>query len=85
MKQNTIEYTVFHYGEEVGKTMAVSEKQAINNYRYSNIGILGMYEEGDSYGYSAIATVVLKFQNLKLGVNKFCNQKTEYAQERLLL
>ena len=84
MKQNPIEYTVFYYGKEVGKTRAVSEKQAINNYRYSNLGILGMYEEGDSLGYSAIATVVLKFQSLKADVSNFCN-KTEYSQGRLLL
>ena len=84
MKQNPIEYTVFYYGKEVGKTRAVSEKQAINNYRYSNLGILGMYEEGDSLGYSAIATVVLKFQSLKEDVSNFCNQ-TEYSQGRLLL
>ena len=84
MKQNPIEYTVFYYGKEVGKTRAVSEKQAINNYRYSNLGILGMYEEGDSFGYSAVATVVLNFQRLKADVNNFCNQ-AEYSQVGLSL
>ena len=85
MRQNPIEYTVFLYGKEVGKTRAVSERQAINNYRYSNIGILGMYEEGDSCGYSAVATVVLRFQNMKEEVNNLCNKKAEYSQARLQL
>lgn len=56
-----IEYAVFFCDEEVGRTMAVSPAQAINNFRFTNGGALGMWQEGTADGYSAFPTVALKF------------------------
>jgi hypothetical protein len=85
MKHQSVEYTIFCNGVEVGKRMAVSEKQAINNYRYSELGTLRMWEEGDSKGYSAVPTVVLKFQKMKEAMDNLHNQPSEYSQARLPL
>ena len=62
MARDSIEYVVFKNGYEVGRTRAVSEIQAINNVRFSTIGILGMSQEYDSSAYKAIASIVLEFQ-----------------------
>lgn len=61
MKKQPIEYVVFLWDEEIGRAMAVSEAQAINNLRFTNKGPLGMWEEGSDEGYSATPAVVLNF------------------------
>lgn len=85
MNQQSVEYTIFCNGVEVGKRMAVSEKQAINNYRYSEFGVLGMWKEGNSDGYSAVPTVVLKFRRMKEAMDILHNKPSEYSQARLPL
>lgn len=52
MKKPKIEYTVYRLGAYVGRTFAVSEKQAINNIRHR---LEGDYFYGSNYDYTAKA------------------------------
>lgn len=79
MKNKTIEYVVFHYGREVGRRYAVSEKQAINSYRYSTLGICGMSKDCIDY-YEAIPAITLKMKSIYEE-----NKKQEFEQMRLQL
>ena len=81
MKKTPIEWVVFWCGEEVGRTMAVSEAQAINNYRFTHRGVLGMWKDDDLECYSAVAAIVLEFRKLTPAPPV----KEQYEQMRLPL
>lgn len=50
MKKPKVEYKVYRLGAYVGRTFAVSEKQAINNMRHR---LEGDYSYGSNYDYKA--------------------------------
>ena len=52
MKKPKVEYKVYRLGAYVGRTFAVSEKQAINNMRQR---LEGDYFYGSNYDYKAKA------------------------------
>lgn len=84
MKKTPIEYVVMWCGREVGRTMAVSEAQAINNYRFTNGGPLEMFKEGSKDGYSAISAILLEFrQNNAISEKKRKAKHEDPEQMRL--